>query len=393
MILDAGAVAAAELEAGELVAERYRVVARIGEGGMGRVYLAEDLRLARQVALKVLRVDRSEPGEQGRLQREAEITAQFNHPNIVTIHDTGVFRDAPFLALEYVEGDTLRGRLERGGVTPAEALHIGGALADALAYAHAKDVLHRDLKPENVIIPADGRLRVLDFGLAVARQVPTSHGTSGSLAYMAPEQWQRAALTSAVDVWALGLVLYELLAGRHPHPRGAGFRPPAVPPTFRGLPSISDALAQVLDRCLAWSPSERPTARAVAAALSTADDALLRARRAEEDPPYRGLLAFDEASADRFFGREHEIVVLTSRLIDEPTLALVGPSGVGKSSLVCAGLIPRLRRDGGWLVIQLRPGRAPFRALARALAVELAALGPVADEAALAETRRGVSRR
>jgi hypothetical protein len=131
----------------------------------------------------------------------------------------------------------------------------------------------------------------------------------------------------------------------------------------------------------------------VAAALSTADDALLRARRAEEDPPYRGLLAFDEASADRFFGREHEIVVLTSRLIDEPTLALVGPSGVGKSSLVCAGLIPRLRRDGGWLVIQLRPGRAPFRALARALAVELAALGPVADEAALAETRRGVSRR
>jgi formylglycine-generating enzyme required for sulfatase activity len=379
------AIGPGELAPGELVAERYRVAERIGEGGSGRVYLAEDLRLARRVAVKVLRLDRAEAGERARLQQEAEITAQFNHPNIVTIHDTGVYRGAPFLALEYIEGASLRVRLERGGITAVEALHIGGTLADALAYAHAKDVLHRDLKPENVLVPGDGRLRVLDFGLAIARQLPASHGASGSLAYMAPEQWQAAALTPAVDVWALGVVLHELLAGRHPYPRGSGFRPPAVTPSFRGLPAIADDLAQILDRCLAWTPSERPTARALATALSTADDALLRAQRADEDPPYRGLLAFDEASADRFFGREHEIVVLTSRLSDEPTLALVGPSGVGKSSLVHAGLLPRLRRDGGWIVLQLRPGRSPFRALARALAVELAALGPAPDEITIAE--------
>lgn len=384
MTLPVGGAVPGSLVPGALVADRYRVAALLGQGGMGRVYLADDLRLARRVALKVLRVDRADPEERGRLQQEAEITAQFNHPNIVTIYDTGVFQDAPFLALEYVEGETLRVRLERGDLTPTEALHIGGALADALAYAHAKDVLHRDLKPENVILPRDGRLRVLDFGLAITRRVPANHGASGSLAYMAPEQWQGGALTPAVDVWALGVVLHELLAGRHPYPRGAGFRPPAVAPSFRGLPSVSDALAAVLDGCLAWEPSERPTARALATALTSADLVLHRARHAEEDPPYRGLLAFDEASADRFFGREHEIVVLTSRLIDEPTLALVGPSGVGKSSLVCAGLLPRLRRDGGWVVLQLRPGRAPLRALARALTAEFAALGPAPDEATLA---------
>ena len=365
----------------------YRLVRLLGRGGMGEVYLARDQKLGRRVAIKVVRRERVGAVDAvERFLREARSTAALNHPNIVTVYGVGEHDGQPFLALEYVEGETLRERLRASRPGVRAAARIGLAIASALEAAHRAELVHRDLKPENVILGADGRLRVLDFGLARpardarpdAAGAPTSDRAAsspvGTRAYMAPETWRAdGTYQRASDVWALGVILYELLCGRRPFLDaesapvllaarvGAG----SVPSLTALVEAVPPELDDVVARCLAVSADERPLASELVHVLGgLLSDA---SAHADVDSPYRGLLPFTEQHASLFFGRRDEVAWLAERLREEPFLAVVGPSGAGKSSLVHAGLVPRLREEGAWQVITLRPGHDPLATLSSRL--------------------------
>lgn len=370
--------------------DHLRVRRLVGWGGMGEVYLARDTRLGRKVALKVLRANRlGSSDEVKRFLFEARTTARFSHPHIVTIHGVGEHEGNPYLALEFLDGQSLRQRLADGPLAPAEAIRIVRAVADALCEAHRHKILHRDLKPDNVLIPPDGRPRVVDFGLAhavddaagaVAAEPEeaeegdefTSRGAGlrGTPAYLAPEQWTRQTCSEATDVWALGVMTYELLsgarpfAGRTPQELCAELQSPKSAPPL-AVPGAQPGLVSLCARMLAKEPRGRPTAREVLEELDriTAEERRLPA----DESPFRGLLAFDERHAGAFFGREEEIATLLERLRNEPALPVVGPSGAGKSSFVQAGVIPRLRAQGPWIVLAMRPGYQPFQTLASRL--------------------------
>ncbi len=212
---------------------RYRIKRRIGAGGMGEVYLAADTQLERTVALKVLPVEVAADRE--RMQRfvqEAKAVSALNHPNIITIHEIGQFDGTHFIAIEYVNGETLRERLQRESLTLAETLDLAVQIAAALAAAHEAGIVHRDIKPENIMLRADGLVKVLDFGLAkltahrdeqldgeaaTRAQVQTQPGMIlGTVAYMSPEQARGLAVDARTDIFSLGVVWYEMLAGRLP---------------------------------------------------------------------------------------------------------------------------------------------------------------------------------
>ena len=217
-MFEAGVTAGAAertLPPGELV-DHFEIVRLIGRGGMGEVYLAVDSELGREVALKMIAPDMvGSPEAMDQFRTEARATAKLNHSNIVTIHAIGRYRGAPYVALEYIEGETLRERLRGGPLAPAEAMRIARAICEGVAEAHARGVLHRDLKPNNIILGDDERVCVVDFGLA---KIGDGEGASsgGTPLYMAPEQWRGDTSSAATDVWALGVMLVELFCGRHP---------------------------------------------------------------------------------------------------------------------------------------------------------------------------------
>ena len=219
------------MQAGSRLAH-YDILEPLGKGGMGEVYRARDTKLGRDVAIKALPEEFTRDAERlARFQREAKLLASLNHPNIAAIYGIEEVNRSPFLILELVEGETLAERLSRGALPAEESLKFAIAIADALGEAHEKGIIHRDLKPGNIKITPDGKVKVLDFGLAkafggnesaaVASNSPTmSHAATmqgfilGTAAYMAPEQAKGRVVTRAADIWAFGCVLYEMLAGR-----------------------------------------------------------------------------------------------------------------------------------------------------------------------------------
>ncbi len=253
----------------------YEVVARIGAGGMGEVWRARDTRLERDVALKVLPAAAvADEVARARLVREARTASKLNHPNVCTIHEVGEADGQIFIAMELVEGETLADRLVGAALAPEEVVRIGQQLADALSHAHEHGVVHRDLKSANVILTPEGRAKVLDFGLAkkinikesedattLSQTTLTDAGTvAGTPAYMAPEQLRGQPADPRSDVWALGVVLYEMAAGRRPFRGHTGFEmtseiltrpPPPLPP------SVPEPLRGVIERCLAKDSSQR----------------------------------------------------------------------------------------------------------------------------------------
>src|SRR5262249_2639286 len=210
----------------------YEITALLGKGGMGEVYRARDLKLKREVAIKILPEEFSrDPDRISRFQREAEILASLNHPNIACIYDFLEVHSARYLVLELIDGETLADRMKHGPIPVKEALDIALHLCEALEVAHEKGVVHRDLKPANVKITSDGRVKVLDFGLAKAmEQVPATMlsnsptlismaGTNvgvilGTAAYMSPEQARGKHVDRRTDIFAFGCVLYEMLTAR-----------------------------------------------------------------------------------------------------------------------------------------------------------------------------------
>jgi tRNA A-37 threonylcarbamoyl transferase component Bud32 len=253
---------------GTLLAGRYEVVRLLGWGGMAEVFLATDRLLGRRVAVKVIR-DRFADDERflARFRREARAAASLNHPNVVAVHDVGVHDGNPFLVTEVVDGRTLDEMLRAGGPLPPDrAAEIGEAVAEALAGAHAAGIVHRDVKPGNIMVTADGRVKVLDFGIARAlRWTPLTDtpAAQGTAEYMAPEHIRNDGAEPRSDLYSLGVVLYELITG-HPPFTGesalqVAFRhleeAPAPPQLIR--PEIPPDLSAVILRCLAKHPGDR----------------------------------------------------------------------------------------------------------------------------------------
>jgi eukaryotic-like serine/threonine-protein kinase len=245
----------------------YTVTAELGAGAMGRVYLARDQRTERMVALKFLGAGAAgSPEARARLVREATAAARLSHPNIVTLHGVEETSEDLFLVEEYVEGDSLARRLERGPLGPAELMRLARDLTRALAHAHRHGVLHRDLKPANVLVAADGTYKVADFGIARVEGAPTLTGTGtvlGTAAYLAPERARGHAGDARSDLFALGAVLYEAMAGRRAFAGDTEAevlygvlntepRPPEAPAASL-LP-----LAALVMRLLAKEPADRP---------------------------------------------------------------------------------------------------------------------------------------
>ncbi len=198
----------------------YKVTAKIGEGGMGVVYKAEDTKLERTVALKFLAPHLLEDEEaRKRFHREAKAAARLSHPNICTVHEISEERGQTFLVMELIEGESLDKKIERGPLSLKEALGFARQVADGLAAGHAKGVVHRDIKPRNLIVTPEGRVKILDFGLALLTEGSklTKFDTmAGTVAYMSPEQAQGMEVDSRTDLWALGCVLYEMVRGQRP---------------------------------------------------------------------------------------------------------------------------------------------------------------------------------
>jgi serine/threonine protein kinase len=209
----------------------YKVLNRIGRGGMGEVFLAQDTALGRKVALKLLRSDFTSNEERlRRFRQEAQAASALNHPNILTIHEIGQDDTLHFMATEYVEGETLREHISRARMTLGQVLDVAVQVANALAAAHQAGIIHRDIKPENIMLRTDGYVKVLDFGLAKltsTKTVPTAAPTlpkvetepgvvMGTFSYMSPEQARGLAVDARTDIWSLGAMIYEMAAGRQP---------------------------------------------------------------------------------------------------------------------------------------------------------------------------------
>jgi eukaryotic-like serine/threonine-protein kinase len=257
---------------GRLLDGRYRVDERVARGGMAMVYAGLDTRLDRPVAIKVMHLQYAEDADfVARFGREARAAARLNHPCVVSVHDQGEDAGCVFLIMEYVPGRTLRDLLhERGRLAPAEALDLLEPVLAALAAAHAAGIVHRDVKPENVLLADDGRVKVADFGLARAFSVGPGTTTRtqgvllGTMAYLSPEQVRQDHADARSDVYAVGVMLYELLTGRAPFtgdsPITVAFQHvnEDVPPPSRAIPYLHPAVDALVARATRRNPDERP---------------------------------------------------------------------------------------------------------------------------------------
>src|SRR6266852_437295 len=257
----------------------YRITAKLGEGGMGAVYRAQDLTLGREVALKFLPSGMAvDPQARKRLLKEAQAASRLNHPNIATIYEVNESEETSFIAMELVNGESLRERLLRGALSPAQLLDIARQIAEGLHEAHRADVYHRDIKPANVMLDSRSRAKVLDFGLAILAghaqlegetqetfltRTSTQNTTGGTFPYMSPEQLRGEPADARSDIFSFGVLLYECLAGRLPF-RGETsidilhsiLREPHTP--LRSLlPDLSLDWEQLVERCLAKAPAQR----------------------------------------------------------------------------------------------------------------------------------------
>jgi serine/threonine protein kinase len=247
---------------------------------MGVVYRADDTKLERHVALKflsprILGTDR----EKARFVREAKAAAALNHPNICTIHEIDEADGQTFIAMECVEGQSLKARIESGSIALDETLAIAAQIAEGLAEAHAKGIVHRDIKPANIVVTPKGRVKIMDFGLArsiEATQLTAAGTTVGTVAYMSPEQARGDCVDHRTDIWSLGVILHEMIAGRRPF---RGDRDQAViysilneepEPLSAALPEVSGELEDVVCRMLSKDPASRhQSAQEVLADLSS----------------------------------------------------------------------------------------------------------------------------
>ncbi len=281
------------LQPGAVLAGRYRIVALLGRGGMGEVYRADDLTLGQPVALKFLPIGLQRDGERlARFRSEVSIARQVSHPNVCRVYDIGDIEGATFLSMEYIDGEDLASLLRRIGRLPVDkGLEIARQICAGLGAAHERGVVHKDLKPANVMIDGRGHARIADFGLAAAGDASIAE-IAGTPAYMSPEQFEGEPATVRSDIYALGLVLYEIFTGKRAF-SGSTVREFAelhrgrTPSSMTALVSDLDpAIERAIERCLEKDPSARPpTALAVAASLPGGDPLAAAMARGETPAP------------------------------------------------------------------------------------------------------------
>jgi len=326
----------------------YQITARIGAGGMGEVFRARDNRLKRDVAIKTLPANFALDQERAaRFQQEAEVLASLNHPNIAGIYELIEVEGLKYLVLEFVDGETLAGRLERGSLPLDEALQVSKQIAAALEAAHELGVVHRDLKPENIKITPNGTVKLLDFGIAKREAVDvdrTALGLTaagaivGTVGYMAPEQIRGERVTSASDQFALGVILFQMLTGKAPFGGNSTAETLAAilrdkPPVLGQLnPDIPSPVQWIMDRCLAKQSCDRYTStRDLAKDLATLGDRLARSQAGT------ALLAPSNLPAPRIslVGRDEELAGGRALLLrdDVRLVTFTGPGGTGKTRL------------------------------------------------------------
>src|SRR5262245_23652689 len=256
----------------------YEIVSLLGEGGMGQVFRARDPRLGRDVAIKVLPADSAGDADAvARFEREARAIASLSHPNILAIYDVGRQNGAIYVVTELLEGETLRQRIEAAPVSWRKALEIGADIADGLAAAHARSVVHRDLKPEDVSVTTEGRVKILDFGLAQTDPYMTASDTGdlpttrfqtdpgiilGTLGYMAPEQLLGEAVSASADIFSLGCILFEMVTTKRAFQRPSGAATIAAIlkddiPRDELSEAVPPELQRVIEGCVEKNPLDR----------------------------------------------------------------------------------------------------------------------------------------
>ncbi len=387
---------------------QYEIIREIGSGGMGSVYLARDTKLGRKVAIKVLQSNHPELTQ--RFIIEARATARCSHENIVIIYEVGEISQQPYMVLEFLSGTTLT-ELVTGGkrLPPARVIELMVPVVKALVVAHEQGIVHRDLKPDNIFVTEAGGIKVLDFGIAKVRDQATEKAPSGTpsapsnagirlptaaelgdntntnltrqgvimgtMKYMSPEQWGIGVeIDHRTDIWAVGVIMYRLLAGKHPLAPLQGNQLVVTAMVDKPMPKLREAVSDVpqgicdvVDRCLQKHKEYRyKDARELLKALEPFLPGRYSTMQLQlDESPYAGLSSFQESDAARFFGRSREIAAAVNRIRDRPIMGVVGPSGVGKSSFVRAGLVPALKASGEqWETLVIRPGRSPLMAIA-----------------------------
>jgi serine/threonine-protein kinase len=292
-LISSDSIAAGGFTPGAILIDRYRIIGLLGRGGMGEVYRADDLKLGQPVALKFLpRALANDPVRRERFFSEVRITRQLSHPNICRVYDIAEFEGQHFLSMEYIDGEDLASLIKRIGYLPNEkALQVTRQLVAGLGAAHDRGVLHRDLKPANIMIDGHGRVRITDFGLAVAAgEEKGSAEVFGTPAYMAPEQFAGKSGTVRSDIYSLGLILYEIYCGRSAFTattipelrRQKETQMPAPPSEIRG--GLDPLIDRLIMRCLERDPQARPSSAAQLALALPGGDPLAAAIAAGETP-------------------------------------------------------------------------------------------------------------
>ena len=348
----------------------YELREQVGVGDFGVVYRAYQPSVGREVAIKVIRPELVNKASFVRgFESEARLVAQLEHPHVVALYDYWRDPEGAYLVMRWLRGGSLRQALERGPWNLEPASRLLSQVAGALAYAHRQGVVHRDLKPANVLLDEEGHAYLSDFGIAARladRDNPARPVTS-SPAYVPPEELA-GQHTPRSDIYGLGLLTFELLTGQRPPMDGS------LPSLSALRPELAPALDDVIARATASDPDERHESvdAFVAAFAAAAGAGAVAETRTPADNPYKGLQAFGETDADDFYGRDSLVDELVAAVGDHRLVAVVGPSGIGKSSVVKAGLIPALREGAlpgsdRWVISDMYPGSYPFEELASAL--------------------------
>ncbi len=365
----------------------YQLIESIGQGGFGVVYRAFQPVVKREVAIKVILSEYANmPDFIRRFEIEAHLVARLEHPHIVPLFDYWRDADGAYLVMRYLRAGSVRAKLKHGAFDPQQVADLLQQIASALTLAHRSGVVHRDIKPDNVLLDSENNAYLSDFGIAKDllddNYSTDSEGLVGSPAYLSPEQLKGETATAQSDIYSLGITLFELLTGHHPFEHKSLYDLMSchlndpIPLIADELPEYPDEIDIVIQRATAKSATDRfQSASELADAFSRAisGQATKNLNNIHEiNNPYKGLRTFEETDSGDFFGREsiiNKILDLMSQAGPSSNfLALIGPSGSGKSSLVNAGIIPSLRQNaiegsGKWFITQMYPGAYPFEEL------------------------------